>query len=68
LKIDPTLILDGGRRLEWLAPIPTAGQGKIVNKTTGVFDVGTAAVIETTSSVIINGGLQSMFTSSEDCY
>lgn len=42
LKIDPTLILDGGRVLEWLAPIPTSGEGKMVNKTTGVYDVGTA--------------------------
>ncbi|KAI9002197.1 HotDog domain-containing protein [Hyaloraphidium curvatum] len=55
VKLDPQLFLDGGRTIEWLAPIPTSGKGEIVGQTTGVYDVGQAAVIETTSTVIVDG-------------
>ncbi|KAI9014089.1 HotDog domain-containing protein [Hyaloraphidium curvatum] len=55
IKIDPKLVLDGGRTIEWLAPIPLSAKGETISKTTGVYDVGSAAVIETTSTVVANG-------------
>lgn len=54
IKINPQMVLDGGRTIEWLAPIPTAGKGEIINETTGVYDVGNAAIIETTTTVVVN--------------
>jgi len=53
VNLDLTKVLDGERILTLLKPLPTEGGAFILkNKVTGAYDVGKAAVIETTTTVV----------------
>lgn len=50
VNLDPAKVLDGERFLEIINPIPVEGEFTIVSKVTGVYDVGKAAIVETTQT------------------
>ncbi|TPX32924.1 hypothetical protein SmJEL517_g04105 [Synchytrium microbalum] len=58
IKIEPGKGLDGERYIEIIRPMPLGGDFLIKTKTTGVYDVGKAAIIETENLITDKNGVE----------
>ncbi|KAJ3338113.1 hypothetical protein HDU93_009984 [Gonapodya sp. JEL0774] len=56
VKLDPAKVLDGERSIEILAPLPLGGELVARSRTTNVYDVGKAAILESETLILDKQG------------
>lgn len=67
-SFDPVLLVHGGQAFTVHAPIPTSGTVTTVGEVTAIWDKGSGAVVEVTSSSTLEGSNEVLFTNTTSIF